>query len=108
MPREHGLTYARQALERGAAIVLYEPDSGSGEPPQPSLAVPNLKARLGELARAFYAAAASRTIVGVTGTNGKTTVAYLLAQVLSQPRAPCALRRHAWVTACRRRSRRTG
>jgi UDP-N-acetylmuramoyl-L-alanyl-D-glutamate--2,6-diaminopimelate ligase len=87
--REHGLTYARQALDRGAAIVLYEPDPASGEPPQPSLAVPNLKARLGELARAFYAAA-EPTIVGVTGTNGKTTVAYLLAQVLSQPRAPCA------------------
>ena len=87
--REHGLKYARQALERGAAIVLYEPAPGSGEPPQPSLAVPNLKARLGELARAFYAAG-EPTIVGVTGTNGKTTVAYLLAQTLSQPRSACA------------------
>jgi UDP-N-acetylmuramoyl-L-alanyl-D-glutamate--2,6-diaminopimelate ligase len=87
--RRHGLTYAGQALERGAAIVLYEPDSSSGQPPQPSLAVPNLKARLGELARAFYAAAGQPTIVGVTGTNGKTTVAYLLAQVLSQPQRPC-------------------
>jgi UDP-N-acetylmuramoyl-L-alanyl-D-glutamate--2,6-diaminopimelate ligase len=87
--REHGLTYARAALDRGAAVVLYEPDGTSGEPPQPSLAVPSLKARLGELARAFYAAA-EPTIVGVTGTNGKTTVAYLLAQVLSRPRAPCA------------------
>jgi UDP-N-acetylmuramoyl-L-alanyl-D-glutamate--2,6-diaminopimelate ligase len=87
--REHGLAYARAALDRGAAVVLYEPDSGVAEPPQPSLAVPNLSARLGELARAFYAAA-QPTIVGVTGTNGKTTVAYLLAQVLSRPQAPCA------------------
>jgi UDP-N-acetylmuramoyl-L-alanyl-D-glutamate--2,6-diaminopimelate ligase len=53
------------------------------------LAVPNLKARLGELARAFYATAPKPTIVGITGTNGKTTVAYLLAQVLSQPQRPC-------------------
>jgi len=87
--REHGLAYARAALDRGAAVVLYEPGSDLGEPPQPSLAVPSLRARLGELARAFYAAA-EPTIVGVTGTNGKTTVAYLLAQVLSRPRAPCA------------------
>ncbi len=88
--REHGLRYARNALDAGAALVLYEPTRDFGEPPQPSLAVPNLKARLGELARAFYGGAEEPTIVGVTGTNGKTTVAYLLAQVLSQPRAPCA------------------
>ena len=87
--REHGLKYAREALQRGAAIVLYEPAVGSGEPPQPSLAVPNFKARLGVLAHAFYQADAEPTLVGVTGTNGKTTVAYLLAQVLSQPHRPC-------------------
>ncbi len=88
--REHGLKYARQALDAGAAIVLYEPDDGSGDVPQPSLAVRDLKARLGELARAFYAAAPEPTIIGVTGTNGKTTVAYLLAQALSQPQRRCA------------------
>jgi UDP-N-acetylmuramoyl-L-alanyl-D-glutamate--2,6-diaminopimelate ligase len=88
--RDHGLKYAQQALERGAAIVLYEPSIDSSEAPQPSLAVPALSARLGELARAFYARAAEPSIVGVTGTNGKTTVAYLLAQALSQPQRPCA------------------
>jgi UDP-N-acetylmuramoyl-L-alanyl-D-glutamate--2,6-diaminopimelate ligase len=87
--REHGLKHAREALRRGAAIVLYEPTESSGEPPQPSLAVPNLKERLGELAHAFYAAAGQPTLVGVTGTNGKTTVTYLVAQVLSQPQRPC-------------------
>jgi UDP-N-acetylmuramoyl-L-alanyl-D-glutamate--2,6-diaminopimelate ligase len=87
--REHGLKYAREALQRGAAIVLYEPTVGGAEPPQPSLAVPNLKAKLGELARAFYAMAGEPMLIGVTGTNGKTTVAYLLAQSLSQPHRPC-------------------
>jgi UDP-N-acetylmuramoyl-L-alanyl-D-glutamate--2,6-diaminopimelate ligase len=88
--REHGLKYARAALDAGAAIVLYEPSEGLGEPPQPSLAVHGLKSRLGELARAFFMPGSAPTIVGVTGTNGKTTVAYLLAQVLSQPQRPCA------------------
>jgi UDP-N-acetylmuramoyl-L-alanyl-D-glutamate--2,6-diaminopimelate ligase len=87
--RSHGLDHARGALESGAAIVLYEPRSRDEAVPQPSLAVPHLKSRLGELAKAFFAAPAS-TIVGVTGTNGKTTVAYLLAQVLGQPQRPCA------------------
>jgi UDP-N-acetylmuramoyl-L-alanyl-D-glutamate--2,6-diaminopimelate ligase len=87
--RGHGLDFARQALDRGAVVVLYEPRPGGVPAPEPSLAVPNLKARLGELARAFFAAPAA-TVVGVTGTNGKTTVAYLLAQVLSQPQRPCA------------------
>jgi UDP-N-acetylmuramoyl-L-alanyl-D-glutamate--2,6-diaminopimelate ligase len=88
--REHGVKYARAALDAGAAIVLYEPGEGAGEPAEPCLAVPGLKARLGELARAFFMPGAAVTIVGVTGTNGKTTVAYLLAQVLSQPQRPCA------------------
>jgi UDP-N-acetylmuramoyl-L-alanyl-D-glutamate--2,6-diaminopimelate ligase len=40
--RDHGLKYAQQARERGAAIVLYEPTNDSSEAPQPSLAVPAL------------------------------------------------------------------
>jgi UDP-N-acetylmuramoyl-L-alanyl-D-glutamate--2,6-diaminopimelate ligase len=87
--REHGLTYAQEALDRGAAIVLYEPSEVFAAP-QPSLPVPRLNARLGELAQAFYPSVAAQTLIGVTGTNGKTTVAYLLAQVLSQPQSPCA------------------
>ena len=53
--KEHGLRYAADALARGAAIVLYEPSAVYADPPSPSLAVPNLKARVGELARAFFA-----------------------------------------------------
>jgi UDP-N-acetylmuramoyl-L-alanyl-D-glutamate--2,6-diaminopimelate ligase len=87
--REHGLSYAFEALARGAAIVLYEPTPAFPTVAAPSLAVPGLKARLAELARAFYAVSPAPTLVGVTGTNGKTTVAYLLAQTLGQPQRPC-------------------
>jgi UDP-N-acetylmuramoyl-L-alanyl-D-glutamate--2,6-diaminopimelate ligase len=87
--REHGLAHAAEALARGAAIVLYEPAPGHGEVLGPSLGVPGLKARLGELASAFFAIDPDPTIVGVTGTNGKTTVAYLLAQALALPQRAC-------------------
>ena len=88
--REHGLAHAAEALARGAVIVLYEPAPEFPSVEAPSLAVPGLKARLGELAHAFYALSPAPTLVGVTGTNGKTTVAYLLAQTLGQPQRPCA------------------
>ncbi len=87
--REHGLAHAAEALARGASIVLYEPDPRFPSVEAPSLAVSGLKARLGDLAHAFYAMSPAPTLVGVTGTNGKTTVAYLLAQTLGQPQRPC-------------------
>jgi UDP-N-acetylmuramoyl-L-alanyl-D-glutamate--2,6-diaminopimelate ligase len=87
--REHGLAHAAEALARGAAIVLYEPTPDYVPVAAPSLAVPGLKARLGELATAFFAIDLKSTIVGVTGTNGKTTVAYLLAQTLGSPQRAC-------------------
>jgi UDP-N-acetylmuramoyl-L-alanyl-D-glutamate--2,6-diaminopimelate ligase len=60
--------------------VLYEPSAVYADAPSPSLAVPNLKSRLGEIAHAFFATLPEPGLVGVTGTNGKTTVAYLAAQ----------------------------
>jgi UDP-N-acetylmuramoyl-L-alanyl-D-glutamate--2,6-diaminopimelate ligase len=87
--KEHGLRYAASALARGAAIVLYEPSAVFADAPSPSLAVPNLKSRLGELARAFFATTPEPSLIGVTGTNGKTTVAYVAAQALGVPQRAC-------------------
>jgi len=88
--REHGLRYAADALARGAAIVLYEPSAVFADPPIPSLAVPDLRKRCGELARAFFDTVPAPVLIGVTGTNGKTTVAYLTSQALASPQRACA------------------
>ena len=87
--RTHGLEFARQALADGAAVVLFDPHEAAPErsetPPGRAVPVSGLRSRLGELARRFYAGAATRTTVtGVTGTNGKTTVTWLLAEALTQ------------------------
>ncbi|MGD2168023.1 MAG: UDP-N-acetylmuramoyl-L-alanyl-D-glutamate--2,6-diaminopimelate ligase, partial [Gammaproteobacteria bacterium] len=83
--RTHGLRHAREALARGAAVVLFDPQGVTESVPERSLAVTNLRAQLGEFARRFYGRNAARPVVtGITGTNGKTTVAWLLAQALTR------------------------
>lgn len=88
--RAHGLDFAEAARARGATIVLYDPATTDRVPADPSVSVARLRERLGVLARAFYGPKVARTtVVGITGTNGKTTVAYLLAQALSRLGRTC-------------------
>jgi UDP-N-acetylmuramoyl-L-alanyl-D-glutamate--2,6-diaminopimelate ligase len=81
----HGLAYAAAARAKGAVVVLYDPATTQQRPAMPSVALARLRSRLGELAHRFYARKAHWPIVtAVTGTNGKTTVAYVLAQALTR------------------------
>ena len=75
-----GHDYAAEAIGRGAACVLAErPLPGLGAP---VVQVENLRARRGALAGKFYAAPSrALTCVGVTGTNGKTTIAHQMASL---------------------------
>jgi UDP-N-acetylmuramoyl-L-alanyl-D-glutamate--2,6-diaminopimelate ligase len=86
---QHGLRFAPQALAAGARVILWEPGPGVEPPPRAatllSVAVPGLSAQAGFIADRFFdAPSASLQLLGVTGTNGKTTCAWLLAQALSQ------------------------
>jgi UDP-N-acetylmuramoyl-L-alanyl-D-glutamate--2,6-diaminopimelate ligase len=77
-------------LARGAAIVLYAPLAQRAAVPAPSLAVDDLPERLGELARLFFGRAqAPMRLTGVTGTNGKTTVAHLIAEARTRSGRRC-------------------
>ena len=75
-----GHDHAAEAVARGAACVLAErPLPGLGVP---VIEVENLPARRGALADRLYAAPSQAlTCVGVTGTNGKTTIAHQLASL---------------------------
>jgi UDP-N-acetylmuramoyl-L-alanyl-D-glutamate--2,6-diaminopimelate ligase len=92
----HGLTFAQQAVARGASAVLYEDDAaGQAKPDLGSdifvAAVPKLSQHVGTIADRFFGApSAAVTVVGITGTNGKTTCAWLLAQALQYCDRPAA------------------
>jgi UDP-N-acetylmuramoyl-L-alanyl-D-glutamate--2,6-diaminopimelate ligase len=79
----HGLRFAAQAQAAGAAAVLFEPPAPAGlpAPPEGAIAVPHLQARIGAIADDFHGhPSRAMTVVGVTGTNGKTSTVQLLAQ----------------------------
>ncbi len=82
--RRHGLTFAPEAERRGAAVVLYEP--GAVEVPAltiPTVAVRGLGERVAELAARFYGHPSRELeVIGITGTNGKTSCSFYLAQAL--------------------------
>ena len=83
----HGLEFAEQAVARGARAVLYEDSPDVGTPKLGAgvfvAAVPQLSQRAGIIADRFFGAPSQAlTVAGITGTNGKTTCAWLLAQAL--------------------------
>jgi len=83
----HGVEFAAAAAAAGARAILWEPGAGIQAPSVDASvlvrAVPNLRAQLGFIADRFFdAPSASLTVAGITGTNGKTTCAWLLAQAL--------------------------
>jgi UDP-N-acetylmuramoyl-L-alanyl-D-glutamate--2,6-diaminopimelate ligase len=82
---QHGLRHAQQALDAGAVAVLFEPPAPADcAPPEGAIAVPGLRARLGEIAdRCYGSPSRALVLVGVTGTNGKTSTVQLLAQAFA-------------------------
>lgn len=83
--RHDGHDYLGQAVEAGAAAVLVQADRHSkwAELPVPRLAVPDTRTALAEAAAAFFGWPGRKlTVVGVTGTDGKTSLCHLIAHLL--------------------------
>lgn len=81
----HGLRHAAQAEAAGASVILFEAPAPEGQAlPANAVEVAGLRGHQGELADRFYdAPSRALHVVGVTGTNGKTSTVQLLAQALS-------------------------
>lgn len=88
----HGASYCADAVAAGAVAVLTDPDgrsrcaaaagaaaAGLGQSGVPVFVLGEPRARLGEISAWVYGNASSAmTLIGVTGTSGKTTTTYLL------------------------------
>jgi len=90
----HGLAFAPEAVRLGARAVLYEPDDAQAAPQLPpevfGAPLAELTSRAGMIADRFFGAPSQRiTVAGITGTNGKTTCAWLLAQALQRCHRQC-------------------
>ena len=79
--RQDGAAFSDEAIRRGAvAIVAEKPVPGC---PVPVHVVPEARAALADLAARFHGHPTSRlNVVGVTGTNGKTTTTFLVRSIL--------------------------
>jgi UDP-N-acetylmuramoyl-L-alanyl-D-glutamate--2,6-diaminopimelate ligase len=87
--RADGTTFAGDAIARGAVAIVAETAPPSGIT-APWLRTTDARLALAELAAVFYGRPSEAlTVVGVTGTNGKTTTTYLLAAVFDAAGMPC-------------------
>lgn len=86
--KQHGLLYATEAQQQGAVAIVYDPAQQGAELARniaglALIAVEDLAEKLGSIAARFYANPAQYlNIIGMTGTNGKTSCTQFLAQVM--------------------------
>lgn len=91
--KQHGAVFARQALDLGAVAIATDADGwtrisellGEDADVIPGFVVEHPRLKLGEIsARVYHTDALDVPTFGVTGTNGKTSVIYMLVQLLNQ------------------------
>ena len=83
------MNYVKSAIESGASAVILELEQIPDIPKYsvPVIALPQLRAQAGLIAARFFKNPShDMNVIGVTGTNGKTTVSYLIAQAFNYER----------------------
>lgn len=85
----HGLEYAKAAIEKGAVAILFDAqdaklaDKTITNPNILKIGIADLSQNLGEIAARFYDYPSHKmNVIGITGTNGKTSCSQFLAQAL--------------------------
>ena len=88
----HGAEFAQSAIEKGAVAVLTDQEGASLVKGVPVLVVKDPRQAAGLIAALFYnEPMRDLASVGVTGTNGKTTVTSLLYQIFEAADRDCGL-----------------
>ena len=84
-----GHEYAKSAVQKGAVALFCEEELPIDVP---QIIVDDTKRTMANIAAAFYCEPSNDiNLIGVTGTNGKTTVTHLLQRILEENNEKCAL-----------------
>ena len=85
-----GHEYAQNAIENGAVALLSEHTVEAGKTPQ--IVVSSTRHKIADIADRFYSSPSKGiNLIGITGTNGKTTVTHLIQKILEENGEKCAL-----------------
>ncbi|MGH1439242.1 MAG: UDP-N-acetylmuramoyl-L-alanyl-D-glutamate--2,6-diaminopimelate ligase [Cellvibrionaceae bacterium] len=90
----HGKDFAEQAIKNGAAAILIDEEESLSLPATtvPVIRMEKMERQLSRVAGNFYAQPSyNLPVIGVTGTNGKTTCTQLLAQAFAYLDIPCGV-----------------
>jgi len=95
----HGLLYAQDAVAKGVSVVLWDGDVENRSEILDSISnkvlciqCPDLKYKVGPIASRFYdQPSLTLNVIGVTGTDGKTSIAHFLAQCLDAHDVHCGV-----------------
>lgn len=87
-----GRDFIDAAVSRGAAAVIAEAPCDASRWRLPVIVVDGLPRRVSEIAGRFYGhPSRDLTVIGVTGTNGKSSVTHYIAQMLEAMSQPCGV-----------------
>lgn len=95
----HGLMHAVDAVKKGAVVVVWDGGCENAEEIVRTVSsqvvclhCPNLKMMVGEIADRFYDHPSSKlNVIGVTGTDGKTSISHFIAQCLDDLSGRCGV-----------------
>ncbi len=91
---QDGRAYIPQAIAQGANAIVWEAQDYLWDPAWqvPNLPVPQLRDKVGQFASEVYGRPSRHLcVIGITGTNGKTSCSHWLAQALSQAGRPAVI-----------------
>ncbi len=78
--QKHGSEFVQNAIDKGCIAILVEDKDIRCS--VPSIRINHLSSYLSDLAQTFYKEAKNIKLIGVTGTNGKTSVSLFISQIL--------------------------
>ena len=86
--KQHGMAYVDQAINNGTCAIIYDPAGNGSSLAEhithiPMIAVDELTEKIGYMAARFYKNPSKQmNVIGITGTNGKTSCSQFLSQML--------------------------